>query len=136
MNLSGAKVYLEADGSVDDVKVDKNPLQPVMQPSPENRWGVWVSGFGDFVNVDGDGNGKGYDFTTGGVTVGIDFRVTDNLVVGLMGDYSHTWSDLKPGHLDVNSGRGGVYASWFERGFTWMALCTPGTTALTPAVPV
>jgi outer membrane autotransporter protein len=58
-----------------------------------------------------------YDFTTGGVTVGIDFRLTDNLVVGLMGDYSHTWSNLKPGHLEVNSGRGGLYASWFERGF-------------------
>jgi outer membrane autotransporter protein len=117
MDLGGAKAYLEQDGSVDDGKADKNPVQPVMQPSPENRWGVWVSGFGDFVNVDGDGNGKGYDFTTGGVTVGIDFRVTDNLVVGLMGDYSHTWSSLKPGHLDVDSGRGGVYASWFERGF-------------------
>jgi fibronectin-binding autotransporter adhesin len=117
MNLGGAKVYLEADGSVDDGKADKNPVQPVMQPSLENRWGVWVSGFGDFVNVDGDGNGKVYDFTTGGVTVGIDFRITDNLVVGLMGDYSHTWSNLKPGHLDVDSGRGGVYASWFEHGF-------------------
>jgi outer membrane autotransporter protein len=117
MNLSGAKVYLEQDGSVDDGKVDKNPLQPVMQPSPENRWGVWVSGFGDFVNIDGDGNGKGYDFTTGGVSVGVDFRLTDNLVIGLMGDYSHTWSNLKPGHLDVDSGRGGIYASWFARGF-------------------
>jgi outer membrane autotransporter protein len=117
MNLGGPKVYLEVDGSVDDGKADKNPVQPVMQPSRENRWGVWVSGFGDFVNVDGDGNGKGYDFTTGGVTVGIDFRITDNLVVGLMGNYSHTWSNLKPGHLEVNSGRGGLYASWFERGF-------------------
>jgi outer membrane autotransporter protein len=48
---------------------------------------VWVSGFGDFVNVDGDGNGKGYDFTTGGVSVGIDYRLIDQLVVGLIGDY-------------------------------------------------
>jgi outer membrane autotransporter protein len=117
MNLGGAKVYLEQDGSVDDGKADKNPVQPFMQPSPENRWGVWTTGFGDFVNVDGDGNGKGYDFTTGGVTVGIDFRVTNNFVIGLLGDYSHTWSNLKPGHLDVDSGRGGVYASWFDRGF-------------------
>ena len=117
MNLGGAKVYLEQDGTVDDGKGSKNPVQPVLAPSPENRWGVWVSGFGDFVNVDGDGNGKGYNFTTGGVSVGIDFRLTDQLVVGLMGDYSHTWTNLKPGHLDVDSGRGGVYASWFDRGF-------------------
>ena len=116
MNLSAAKVYLERDGSVDG-KTSEAPVQPVLQPSPENRWGVWVSGFGDFVNVDGDGNGKGYDFTTGGVSVGIDYRLTDQLVVGLMGDYSHTWTNLKPGHLDVDSGRGGLYASWFDRGF-------------------
>jgi outer membrane autotransporter protein len=35
-----------------------------------------------------------------------------------MGDYSYTWTNLKPrGDIDVNSGRGGVYATWFSRGF-------------------
>jgi outer membrane autotransporter protein len=34
-----------------------------------------------------------------------------------MGEYSHTWTSLKPsGNIDVDSGRGGVYASWFSRG--------------------
>jgi outer membrane autotransporter protein len=33
---------------------------------------VWVTGFGDFVTVDGDANARGYDFTTGGVTLGLD----------------------------------------------------------------
>jgi outer membrane autotransporter protein len=115
--MEAGELLTTGDGFISGRAVAVNRVQPVMQPSRENRWGVWVSGFGDFVNVDGDGNGKGYDFTTGGVTVGVDFRLTDNLVVGLMGDYSHTWSNLKPGHLEVNSGRGGLYASWFERGF-------------------
>ena len=65
-----------------------------------------------------DYNAKGYDFTTGGVSVGVDYRLTDQLVIGVMGEYAHTWTSLKPsGDIDVDSGRGGVYASWFNRGF-------------------
>ena len=34
-----------------------------------------------------------------------------------MGEYAHTWTSLQPsGNIDVDSGRGGVYATWFNRG--------------------
>jgi hypothetical protein len=34
-----------------------------------------------------------------------------------MGDYSHTWTSLNPGgHIDVDSGRGGLYATWYNHG--------------------
>jgi uncharacterized protein with beta-barrel porin domain len=72
INLGGAKVYLEADGSVDDGKDDKKSGPTGEAIHSREPMGAWVSGFGDFVNVDGDRNGKGYDFTTGGVTVGIE----------------------------------------------------------------
>jgi Autotransporter beta-domain len=35
-------------------------------------------------------------FTSGGVSLGIDYRVTDQLAIGAFGDYSHTWTDLNP----------------------------------------
>jgi outer membrane autotransporter protein len=99
-------------------KAAKSPVEQALQPTPENRWGIWVTGFGDFVNVDGDYNAHGYDFTTGGVTVGVDYRITDQFAIGAMGEYAHTWTSLKPsGEIDVNSGRGGVYATWFTHGF-------------------
>ena len=64
-----------------------------------------------------DGNAQGYNFTTGGVSLGLDYRITDQLAIGVMGEYSHTWTDLNPGgHIDVDSGRGGVYATWFSHG--------------------
>jgi subtilase-type serine protease len=117
MKVNGAMVNLE-DRADADGKSSKAVVEPILQPGPENRWGVWVTGFGDFVNVDGDGNAHGYDFTTGGVSLGIDFRITDQLAIGVMGDYSHTWTALQPsGHIDVDSGRGGVYATWFSHGF-------------------
>jgi subtilase-type serine protease len=116
MNVNGATVNLE-DRADADGKSSKAVVEPILQHAPENRWGVWVTGFGDFVNVDGDGNAQGYDFTTGGVSLGIDYRITDQLAIGVMGDYSHTWTSLNPsGHIDVDSGRGGVYATWFSRG--------------------
>jgi outer membrane autotransporter protein len=115
MKTNSASVNLQDKAAVES---SKNPVEQALQPGPENRWGVWVTGSGDFVNVDGDDNAHGYDFTTGGVSVGLDYRITDQLAIGIMGEYSHTWTSLEPsGDIDVDSGRGGVYATWFTRGF-------------------
>ena len=116
MKINGATVNLE-DRADADGKFSKSVVEPILQPGSGNRWGVWVTGFGDFVSVDADANAKGYDFTTGGFSLGIDYRITDQLAIGVMGDYSHTWTFLNPsGHLDVDSGRGGLYATWFNHG--------------------
>jgi outer membrane autotransporter protein len=117
MTLNGATANLE-DRTDADGKSSKATVEPVLQHTSENRWGVWVTGFGDFVSVDGDANAKGYNFTTGGVSVGVDYRISDELAIGVMGDYSHTWTSLQPsGNIDVNSGRGGLYATWYHHGF-------------------
>jgi uncharacterized protein with beta-barrel porin domain len=92
--------------------------QPVLQPTPENRWCVWANGWGDWVSVSNDGSAKGYDFTTGGFIIGLDYRITDHFAVGLMGSYAHTGTSLQPfGDIDVNTGRGGLYATYFDHGF-------------------
>jgi outer membrane autotransporter protein len=111
MKVHGATVNVEPRVGADG-KSAKSVVEPVLQPAPENRWGVWVTGFGDFVNVDGNGNAQGYNLTTGRVSIGIDYRITDQLAIGVMGDYSHTWTSLNPsGNIDVNSGRGGPFAA-------------------------
>jgi len=116
MKVNGTTVNLE-DRTDADGKSSKAVVEPVLRHAPDNRWGVWVTGFGDFVDVNSDGNGQGYDFTTGGVSLGIDYRITDELAVGAMGEYSHTWTSLDPGgHIDVDSGRGGLYATWYHQG--------------------
>ena len=92
--------------------------QPALLPVRENRWGVWVSGFGDFVSLDSDNGAQGYNFTTGGVMLGVDYRITDHFAIGLSGIYSHTWTQLQPaGNVGVNTGLGGIYATYFDRGF-------------------
>ncbi len=91
--------------------IEKNPI---LTPAADNRWGVFVTGNGDFVNVQGDGNSPGYNFTTAGVTIGIDYRLTDHFALGLAGGYAYTDNNLvDSGRATVNSGRGGVYATYF-----------------------
>ena len=55
---------------------------------------------GAAVDVDSDGLAKGYN----------------HIVVGLMGGYAHTSTDLKLGSVDVNTGWGGLYAGYFNHG--------------------
>ena len=111
-SVTGASVYLEdkVDG-----KSSKNPQ--MLSPVREKHWDFWSTSFGDFVHVDSDFNARGYKFTTGGIDLGIDYRLTDHLAFGLMGSYAHTWSDLRPGSIDVDSARGGIYATYFNRCF-------------------
>jgi fibronectin-binding autotransporter adhesin len=116
MKVNGATVNLEERVDADG-KSSQAFVEPILQPGPENRWGVWMTGFGDFVSVDADANANGYDFTTGGVSLGIDYRISEQWAVGVMGEYSHTWTSLQPsGNIDVNSGRGGLYATWHDHG--------------------
>jgi len=91
----------------------------VLAPSPDNRWGVFVTGIGEFTNVDSTANAAGYDIDTGGITFGIDYRVCPFFAIGLSAGYAHTRVniDADGGNIDVNSGKFGLYATAFTQGF-------------------
>jgi T5SS/PEP-CTERM-associated repeat protein len=101
----------DSDGKV---AIDKNPT-PAFVPTPENRWGFFVTGSGDFVNVgDHDSNAHGYDITTGNVIVGADYRVCDHFAIGIDGGYSGSTADLVDrGRVEVDGGKAGAYATVF-----------------------
>jgi Autotransporter beta-domain len=89
-----------------------------LRPSPDNRWGVFVTGLGEFTNVDTTPNAAGYDIDTGGFTLGIDYRVTPNFAVGLTGGYAHTTVNLDGGgNIDVDGGKISLYGTYFGNGF-------------------
>jgi len=84
----------------------------------EDRWGVFITGVGEWVNVSGDDNARGYDITTGGFTVGADYKVTNNFAVGIDAGYAGTASDLTDhGRVFVNGGKLGLYSTYFTGGF-------------------
>jgi autotransporter-associated beta strand protein len=89
-----------------------------LAPIPENRWGVFATGVGEFTRVDGNFNAAGFNLQTGGVTLGVDYRICSNFAVGLTAGYAHINGDLAGnGGLDVDSGKLGAYATVFGNGF-------------------
>jgi len=114
LNVSNDTLTRGYDGkNYIETSKDKNPY-PAPIPAG-SRLGVFVSGNGDFVNVGRDSNARGYDFTTGGVTVGADYRVSDNFAVGAAFGYANANTSLdNRGSVNVNSGKGGVYATLFN----------------------
>lgn len=111
LNISGGKETVATDGKAVIAGKEKS----VLEPAPDNRWGVFVSGNGNFASLDGNSSAQGYDFTTGGVTVGLDYRLGEHLALGLSLDYAHTWTSLtNGGDMDVDGGKAGLYATWFN----------------------
>jgi autotransporter-associated beta strand protein len=92
---------------------------PVFAPIPSNRWGVFVTGLGEFTNVDSTPNAPGYDVNTGGFTLGVDYRLTPIFAIGLTAGYAHTSVAIASpgGNVDVNAGKIGMYATLFRKGF-------------------
>jgi outer membrane autotransporter protein len=67
------------------------------QPRPGclgDRRAFWVQGFGDWGQVNGDGNAAGITRATGGFLIGYDVPVED-WRIGVFGGYSHTDVDSK-----------------------------------------
>jgi outer membrane autotransporter protein len=91
---------------------------PVFAPIPQNRWGVFVTGIGEFTDVDSTFNASGYDLATGGFTMGIDYRIGSHFAIGLTGGYAYTHADLvNNSSIAVNGGKLGLYATAFGSGF-------------------
>jgi outer membrane autotransporter protein len=54
----------------------------------------------------------------GGVTFGIDYRFTDHFVAGPFGSYTDTGIDISNGgRINVNTGKWGLYGTYFNGGF-------------------
>jgi outer membrane autotransporter protein len=89
----------------------------VLSPSPNNRWGVFVTGNGEWANLGNTSNARGYDLINAGVTLGIDFKATDHFAIGLGLGYDDTTVDLtRSGRATVSGGKLAVYATGFTEG--------------------
>jgi outer membrane autotransporter protein len=89
---------------------------PVAQP--DKRWGFFISGSGELVDVESTSLARGSSFNTGGVTVGADYRVTDHFVLGAAFGYANTSADLNlGGRVRGDSGKGSLYGTYYNQGF-------------------
>jgi outer membrane autotransporter protein len=80
-----------------------------------SRWGLFASGsIGRGENEPGD-NVPSYDYDINGITVGIDYRKTDNLVIGAALGYTRQDTDLDDdqGSVEMRGMSLSGYASWY-----------------------
>jgi hypothetical protein len=88
--------------------------------SAKRRLGVWLEGFSQFGNQsDGDGF-SGFSYGMAGTASGLDYALTERLVVGANFGYSYSHIDLKDsfGSGVINSLYGSLYGTYFiERAY-------------------
>ncbi|MEP7014759.1 MAG: autotransporter domain-containing protein [Verrucomicrobiota bacterium] len=100
------KQMIDRDGR----DVGSRPLDP--------RWGFFVTGSAVSVDIDSTCHAAGSDFVSGGVTLGIDYRLGDHFAIGLTTGYANTRSDgIGDGRIDHNSAKANAFATWFDQGF-------------------
>jgi len=98
-----------------------------IEPPDDERWGVFLTGTGEFTHVGSTTNSSGYHFDTAGVTGGVDYRVSAKFAIGLDFGYVGTTSSLaNGGKIDTDGGRLGLYATYFDQGFHVDAAVTGG----------
>lgn len=105
----------------------KGAMAQSVAPAEDLRWGMWFTGSGEFTNVGSTTNAAGFSLDSGGVTAGVDYRFTDKFAAGISLGYMNTTASLaNNGEIDVNGGRIGAYATWFDRGLHLDASVTGG----------
>ena len=86
--------------------------------APERRWGFYLNGGAQSVEIDGTSSAAGSDFNTGSANLGADYLLTNHFVVGATAGYSHVKTDgSNGGEVTGDGANGNLYASWFNRGF-------------------
>ena len=113
------------DNSTDDRSGYAGPAGPdgksdkeVVAPAADNRWGSFITGAGEFDHVGDTLAARGFNLDSGGITLGADYRFTDHFVAGLFAGYTYTGIDIADGgRIAVDSGKVGIYSTYFDGGF-------------------
>jgi uncharacterized protein YhjY with autotransporter beta-barrel domain len=93
-----------------DGKDNKNAI---LQPGPDNRWGLFVDGNGVFAQANSGNMLPSYNAQSGGVTTGVTFRVNPVITVGAYTGYEGTYAKYNGGStLADNSVRFGVFGTY------------------------
>jgi uncharacterized protein with beta-barrel porin domain len=103
----------------------KEMTAPVIET--EKRWGFFISGKGEFVDIESTCSARGSSFVTGAVTVGADYRLSKQFVFGGAIGYANTSVDLsRDGRVSMDSGKASLYGTFYSDGFYVNAIAGGG----------
>jgi autotransporter-associated beta strand protein len=94
------------------------PSPDIFRQSIDNPWGVYLEAIGEFVNVQGNTNASGYHQASGGLVLGIDRRISDQLVLGGAFSYFSDGAALsQKGKITADETFAQLYGVWFKDGY-------------------
>ncbi|MDQ5911040.1 MAG: hypothetical protein QG599_3137, partial [Pseudomonadota bacterium] len=90
------------------------PSAPV--EASRNAWGIFINGAIDFGDREGTDRQEGFEFKTRALTAGIDYRFTDQLVLGTALSYAVMDSDMdnEGGSLDATGYSLSLYGTYYR----------------------
>jgi fibronectin-binding autotransporter adhesin len=93
---------------------DTQLAQAAPKPTSTGPLSVWTRAYGVFANAGNSGGNAGFGQTTAGAIVGVDYQLSDQLLVGAAANYAHTTVDFNDavGNLKVNSYQGTLYGRY------------------------
>jgi len=118
---AGARGFQIAGLSKNVLPVNLASLSNDLGGAAGDTTGVWDK-FGGFINgnfntgnVDSEANQLGYNFNSGSINFGVDYRFSDSLVLGTAFTYRRSESSFagNGGTLDSNAYTGALYGSYF-----------------------
>jgi outer membrane autotransporter protein len=127
--VSYQRTSMSLDDSKDVMSTNEGRGNDMVVPAvaSDKRWGSFISGRGEFVDIESTCAARGSSFTTGAVTVGADYRVTNQFVLGGAIGYANTSSDLsRDGRLNIDSGKASLYGTFYNQGFYVNAIAGGG----------
>ena len=107
-----------------------DPNKDILRPGPDNRWGLFLDGNGIFAQANSGNMLPTYNAQSGGMTVGVTYRVNPVISVGAYTGYEGTYAKYNAGSTLIdNSVRFGLFATYGKvdnRGFYVSALLGGG----------
>lgn len=100
-------------------RISDSPVDTEMQAAePKKRVGAWIRGTAKMAEQETSDGIPGYDSNTYGALLGVDYKVTSNLVLGFMTGYAGNTADINGGSsVDSNSAIFGIYSVWARQGW-------------------
>jgi outer membrane lipase/esterase len=103
-------------------------LRSVPETSSNQRVGVFINGDVNFGDKESRATKPGFDFTTTGVTAGVDYRVTNNFALGVAVGYVNNSTDLNNnlGNIDIDGYNVSAYGNYVQNNFYTDAVVSYG----------
>ena len=80
----------------------------------EDGFGGWIDGYGLFGALDGDSDSNDLEYIIGGFSLGVDYLVAKNWLIGAAGGFAYSTLDFDhlSGDATSNTGQGALYAGY------------------------